>query len=195
MTHKQGNFSGSGSLIFQRLRRFQVGEGLTWAQVAKRLGISVSMLMMVKNGHRNLGEKAVYQLEQAEREAEARKSAAQKIVENLIGEDEIVPQILGKHQKRKKAVDIAVQYETSKNSKSLPAKLSLSPPAEEDCRKLRVLFAETLDTKVIALACLPKQLRSDGFLNHLTTESRTRLTNAALGLVIPDWRALVTDQM
>src|SRR5258705_258528 len=46
-----------------------------------------------------------------------------------------------------------------------------------------------------ALACLPKQLRAEGFIDQLTPESRTRHTNAALGLVIPHWRMLVTGEM
>ena len=68
-------------------------------------------------------------------------------------------------------------------------------PVDEDCRKLRSLFGETLDTRIIALACLPKELRAERFLDQLTPENRTRLTNSALGLVIPDWRTLVTAGM
>jgi len=168
---------------------------MTWNQVADKLGLSRGMLMMVLRGDRHLSAKAVFRLEQAEREAAVRKSAAQRIVESLIGGGDVVPQILGQQRKRGKVVDIAIEYETARTSKSLPAKLSLSPPVEEDCRKLRTLFAETLDTKVITLACLPKQLRSEGFLNQLTAESRTRLTNTALNLVIPDWRSLITERM
>ena len=181
--------------VAERLRHYQVSQGLTWNQVADKLGLSRGMLMMVLRGDRHLSAKALFRLGQAEREAIDRKSAAQRIVETLIGGDDVVPQILGQRRKRGKIVDVAVEYETAKTSKGLPPKLSLSPPTAEHCRKLRTLFAETLDTKVIALACLPKQLRSDGFLNQLTAESRTRLTNTALGLVIPDWRSLVTNQM
>lgn len=179
----------------ERLRHYQVSQGLTWNQVADKLGLSRGMLMMVLRGDRHLSAKALFRLEQAEREVADRKSAAQRIVETLIDGDDVVPQILGQQRKQRKAVDIAVEYERAKTSKSLPAKLSLAPPAEKDCRKLRVLFAETLDTRVIALACLPKQFRSEGFLNQLTAESRTRLTNTALGLVIPDWRTRVSAEM
>ena len=156
----------SSDPVVERLRHYQVSQGMTWNQVANKLGLSRGMLMMVLREDRHLSAKAVFRLEQAEREAADRKSAAQRIVETLVGEDDVIPQILGQRRKRRKAVDFAVEYETAKTSKSLPAKILLSPPAEEDCRKLQTLFAETLDTKVIALACLPKQLRNDGFFNQ-----------------------------
>lgn len=150
--------------------------------------------MMVLRGDRRLSAKAVFKLEQVEREAADRKSAAQRIVEALIGDDDVTSQILGQQQNRS-AVELPVEYERAKHAKSLPTKISLTSPAEEDCRKLRTLFAETLDTRVIALACMPKQIRSEGFLRQLTRESLTRLTNTALGLVIPDWRQLVTNSI
>jgi transcriptional regulator with XRE-family HTH domain len=182
------------ALVVDRLRRYQVSQGLTWDQVGKRIGLSRGMLMMVLREDRRLSPKALYRLEQAEREAAERKSTAQRIVETLIGEDDVVPQILGRERKRG-VMELAVEYEAGKPSKSLPSKISLVTPAEKDCRKLRTLFAETLDTRVIALACIPKPLRSDGFLGQLTADSRTRVTNAALGLVIPDWRSLVVGEM
>ena len=116
-------------------------------------------------------------------------------MENLIGDGTIASQILGQSRKGRRTVEVAVEYETTKPNRSLPVKITLVLPAEEDCCKLRTLFAETLDTRVISLACLPGQLRNEGFLDQLTEESRTRLTNAALGLVIPEWRTLVTATM
>ena len=61
------------------------------------------------------------------------------------------------------------------------------------CAKLRQLFAETLDTTVILLSCLPEPIRNERFLNALMADSRIRLTNAALVFVIPDWRTLVAS--
>jgi transcriptional regulator with XRE-family HTH domain len=181
--------------IVSRLRYYRVSQGLTWDQIAKKLGLSRGMLMMVLRQDRRLSPKALYRLEQIEREAASRKSSAQRIVDALIGEEDVVPQILGEERKRGASVELVVEYESVKPSQSLPSKVSLSPPEETDCRKLRTLFAETLDTRLVALACLPKPLRSDGFLDQLTAESRTRVTSAALSLVIPDWRSLVTGEM
>lgn len=151
--------------------------------------------MMVLREDRRLSPKALFRLEEMEREAADRKSSAQRIVDALIGEEDVVPQILGQERKRSAAVELVIEYESVKPSQSLPSQIFLAPPAEKDCRKLRTLFAETLDTRLVALACLPKTLRSEGFLDHLTAESRTRLTSTALSLVIPDWRSLVAGQM
>jgi transcriptional regulator with XRE-family HTH domain len=43
-----------------------VAQGLTWKQVAEKIGVGVTMLMMVKSGRRNLSNKTLYRLEQAE---------------------------------------------------------------------------------------------------------------------------------
>jgi hypothetical protein len=153
------------------------------------------MVMMVLREDRRLSSKALFRLEEMERAAANRKSSAQRIVDALIGDEDVVPEILGQERKRGAAVELTVEYESVKPSQSLPSKISLVPPAEKDCRKLRTLFSETLDTRLVALACLPKTLRSEGFLDQLTAESRTRLTSTALSLVIPDWRSLVAGQM
>ncbi len=184
----------TGSVV-ERLRRYQVSQGLPWHKVAEKLGVSRGMIMMVLRGDRHLSAKALFRLEQAEGEIADSKSAAERIVEGLIGEQDVVAQILGKDTKTKKPIEIAVEYESVKPSKSFPPSIALGRPAEEDCRKLKSLFAETLDTRLIALACLPHQFRSEGFLSQLTAESRSRVTTAALGLVIPDWRTLVTGGM
>ncbi len=181
--------------VADRLRRYQVSQGLPWHKVAEKLGVTRGMVMMVLRGDRNLSAKALFKLERAEHEAADRRSVAERFVESSIGKQDLVAQMLGKEPKTKKAVELSVEYEFVKPSKSFPATLVLVGPAEEDCRKLRSLFAETLDTRLIALACLPHQFRSEGFLSQLTAESRSRVTTAALGLVIPDWRTLVTGGM
>ena len=54
---------------FKRLDRYRVSQNITWKDVAHKLGVGVSMLMMIKTGQRNLGKKALFKLEQAEIEA------------------------------------------------------------------------------------------------------------------------------
>jgi transcriptional regulator with XRE-family HTH domain len=185
----------SSNSVIERLRRYQVSSGLPWHEIAARLGISRSMIMMVLRDDRQLSAKALFRLEKVEQESAETKSAAERIVEGLIGERDLVTKIIGQGETRKNKVEIAVEYVSVKPSKTFPTRISLSRPGEEDCRKLKSLFAETLDTRLIALACLPNQFRSEGFLVQLTTESRSRVTTAALGLVIPDWRTLVTGGM
>jgi hypothetical protein len=149
------------------------------------------MMMMVLRGDRNLSPKAVYRLEQAEREAAETRTTAERVAEGLIGHQDLVSKIVGQDGKRKDAVEIPIDYQHTARIKNLPATVLIARPTEEACRKLRSLFADTLDTRIIALACLPNQFQTEGFLDQLTAESRTRVTNTALTLVIPDWRTLV----
>lgn len=181
--------------VAETLRRYQVSRGLAWHKVAEKLGLSRGMLMMVLRGDRRLSAKALFRLEKAEREAAESRSAAERIIENLGVERDLVSQILGREQKKKATVEIPVDYQIGKTSKSFPNSILLVQPSEQNCRKLRKLFVETLDTKVVTLACLPSQLRSEGFIDQLAAESRTRLTNAALTLVMPDWRTLIAGGM
>lgn len=50
----------------ERLQILRLKKQLSWEQLAELLGLSVAMLYHVKRGVRNLSEKAVYRLEQAE---------------------------------------------------------------------------------------------------------------------------------
>jgi transcriptional regulator with XRE-family HTH domain len=46
--------------------RLRLTQGLTWKQVAEKLGVGVSMLMLVKTGRRNISKKILFRLEQTE---------------------------------------------------------------------------------------------------------------------------------
>jgi len=179
--------------VFRRLRQLQVSEGLTWGQVARKLGVGVSMLMMVKRGERNLSAKALYRLEQAESEAAERRSRAERVVEALIADEGTAAELIERESRKLTKLDFKVDYASAHAAKTLPKEVPLWKPPEEGCAKLRQLFAQTMDTVVIVLACLPETLRSEKFLSQLTPDSRVRLTNAALSFVIPEWRNLVAN--
>lgn len=191
----QEKSSEGSNEVFQRLRQIQVRQGLTWEQVAKKLGISVSMLMMLKRGKRNLGKKTLYRLEQLEHELADRRSKVERVVDGLLEDEGSAAQLIDRETGKKTRMDLKVDYSTPQKSKSLPKDITLWKPNEAGCAKLRQLFAETLDTTVILLACLPETLRTEKFLAQLTTESRTRLNRAALDLVIPEWRQNVASQV
>lgn len=161
-------------------------------QVAEKLKLSRGMLMMVLRGDRRLSAKALFRLGEAEQEVVERRSTTERIVEGLIDRDDLVAQVTGRGQKRRKSVKLVVEYKAIRKIRNLPANLSLMVPGHEECRKLRYLFGATLDTKVIALSCLPREFRSEAFVAQLTVESKARLTHTALDLVIPDWRTMVT---
>jgi transcriptional regulator with XRE-family HTH domain len=175
---------------FRRLKRLQVQEGLTWAQVAKMLGISVSLVMMLKRGERQFSEKTLYRLEQAEREIADRKSRAERVVAGLLAGEGSAAEVLEGELRKANKIEFQVEYSNPRAAKSHPKNVALCKPPEEGCAKLRLLFGETMDTAVVLLACLPETLRSERFISALTADSRVRLTNGALNLVIPEWRTL-----
>jgi hypothetical protein len=164
---------------------------MTWIQVAEKLKLSRGMLMMVLRGDRRLSAKALFRFEETEQEVVERRSTTERIVEGLIDRDDLVAKVTGRGQSRRKSVQLAVEYKIIRTVRKLPTNLSLTVPGDEECRKLRYLFGATLDTKVIALSCLPREFRSEAFIAQLTVESRARLTHTALDLVIPDWRTMV----
>ncbi len=164
---------------------------MTWVQVAEKLKLSRGMLMMVLRGDRRLSAKALFRLGEAEQEVVERRSTTERIVEGLMDRADLVAQVIGRGHKERSDVQLAVEYKAARKIRNLPTNLSLRVPGDEECRKLRSLFAATLDTKVIALSCLPREFRSEAYVAQLTLESRARLTHTALDLVIPDWRTLV----
>src|SRR5208283_435077 len=119
--------------VFKRLRQFQVSEGLTWGQVAQKLSVSVSMLMMVKRGKRNLSAKTLYRLEQFEREATERKSSAERVVEGLMAEEGTAAQLLERESRRLTKLDFNVDYSNGRAARTLPKEVTLWKPPDEGC--------------------------------------------------------------
>lgn len=111
-------------------------------------------------------------------------------METLIGGRNVISKGLGQARQGQSSSKVAVDYVVKRSKIQLPVVISLTTPSEEACRRLRILFGETLDTRLIALACLPEEFRTEDYIDYLSAESKARLTNAALGLVIRDWRTL-----
>ena len=179
--------------IFERLRRYQVSEGLTWREVGEKLGISVSTVMAVKAQTRSLGPKALYRLEEAERKAAARRSAAEKVVEGLLS-GEGSARGLVQMATRRNAQGISVDYVDARRARALPEAIKLTRPSEEGCRRLRKLFADTLDSGIVLLACLPRDHRAEAFVELLTPATVSRLQSASLELVFgAEWRSRLAE--
>ena len=119
-----------------------------------------------------------------------RKSRTERVVEELLVDQGPAAQVVGRESRKTTKRDLKVEYSSRFAAKSLPEEVTLWKPTEQSCAQLRQLFTQTMDTVVILLACLPDVLRSEKFLSQLATDSRVRLTNAALDLVIPEWRML-----
>lgn len=176
--------------MFQRLRRLQQGEGLKWRQIADRLGVTVGMLMMVKRKRRNLSQRVLNRLEQIEREFAEQRSFSERIADGLLAGEGTASELVEREMKDATVTRRHVGYRSPQKGRLLPKNVRLLKPTEEQCKRLRRLFAETMDVAVILLACLPEELRSEKYVARLTPDARIRLNRAALTLVIPNWRTL-----
>jgi hypothetical protein len=151
------------------------------------------MIMMVKNSQRQLSPKALHKLAEAEQDVADRKRGAERVVEALLNDELSAVDVVKQANGKIICAKVSVNYNDRRLGKSLPNPVTIFKPSEAICAKLRRLFAETLDTRVIVLTCLPKDIQTEAFLGYVTTESFTKLTNAALDLVIPNWRTLVAQ--
>ncbi len=180
--------------IFERLRRYQVSEGLTWREVGEKLGISVSTVMAVKAQTRSLGPKALYRLGEAERKAAARRSAAEQVVDGLLKGEGSARELVQMATRRKAGQGISVDYVDARRARALPEAIKLMRPSEEGCRRLRKLFADTLDSRIVLLACLPPDHRAEAFVELLTPATVSRLQSASLELVFGgEWRSRLAE--
>jgi hypothetical protein len=119
-----------------------------------------------------------------------RKRGAAHVIKKLLNDGASPVEPVGRESEKVTKVRVLVSYANPRSAKALPNPMVLLKPTEEGCKQLRKLFADTLDTRVILLACLPNSIRSESFLSQLTVDSRSKLTNKALDLVLPDWRSL-----
>ena len=169
-------------------------EGLTWKQVGERLGISVSTIMAVKAQTRSLGPKALYRLEEAERKAAARRSATEQVVDGLLSGEGSARELVQMATRRKAGQGIFVEYTDARRARALPQAIKLVRPSEEGCRRLRKLFGDTLDARIVLLACLPPGHRAEAFVGLLTPAAMSRLQSASLELVFGvEWRSRLAE--
>ena len=190
MSITQENSLPSSGSVFDRLRRYQVAEGLTWREVGERLGISVSTIMAVKSQNRNLGPKALYRLEGAEREAVERRSKAEQVVKSLIEGEGSARELIERSTRRRSGQGIPVDYIDARRGRGLPQTIKLVRPSDEGRRRLQKLYADTLDSSIVLLACLPPDQRTEAYLGLLTPATRSALQSASLELVFgEEWRS------
>lgn len=146
--------------------------------------------MMVKSGKRGFSARALYRLEQVESEIAERKGKAARIVDGLLAGEGTALELVEREFKNRGKKTLHVEYSDARAANSLPKELTLRKPSDEHCAQVSRIFGQTLNVTVVALACLPKNLRGEKYLSSLTPDSRIRLNNAALSLVIPDWKSL-----
>ncbi len=179
----------------ERLRRLKKTEELTWPQMARKLRVSTSLLMLVNRGDRQLTEKVMVRLEWAEVEAgfkdeseisEAARELGRKLrpIRPEITIDDVEK---GSFQLQPDYVPDAPKGELSKNVK-------LRKPQPEAVRRLGVIVAKSFDFDIVLLACLEPKLRSRKYLKRLDIGSLESLRDAAMALVFGmEWQTAVAN--
>jgi hypothetical protein len=85
---------------------------------------------------------------------------------------------------------VSLDYMDERRGRGLPQSIKLGRPLEEGCRRLQKLYADTLDSRIVLLACLPPVQRTEAFLSLLTPATLSRLQSASLASVFgEEWRS------
>jgi hypothetical protein len=85
---------------------------------------------------------------------------------------------------------IPLDYTDARRGRGLPHAIKLVRPSEEGCKRLQKLFADTLDARIVLLACLPPGHRTEAFVGLLTAATVSRLQSASLELAFgKEWRS------
>jgi transcriptional regulator with XRE-family HTH domain len=180
-------------LLFKRLERLRGLQGITWSQVAQKLGVSVPMLMLVKSGRRNLSEKVLARLEWAEVEAGLKPSSTLSEEARAVGNrKQSRDQVVTESDIEKGYFDFHPEFRAKINRPSGSEPIRLIRPESDGRTRLGMILATSFESEIVVLACLPDELRNQAFMETLTLSSRNALHDAAMTLVFGnEWRATV----
>ncbi len=181
--------------LSKRLVQLKKLEELTWNELAEKLGVGISMLMMVKRGERQLSNKVMVRLEWAEVEAGIKPESEISEAAREIGRKvrPIHPEI-AINDVEKGFLEIKPEYSPDAPTEALPATIILKTPRREATRQLMVILAKSFDFDIVLLSCLEPKIRSEEFLDQLDIASRQFLRDAAMTLVFGlGWRSMVAN--
>jgi hypothetical protein len=187
------------SPTYARLERLRLVTGKTWQQIADELKVDRSMLFHVKSGARNLGDKALFRLREAELAAGIKYSARQLIEFGLIPEQTV--DALAEHEPAERLevtrddiqmgfVEINLLYKLGEVPENHPTKLKITSPPNEKVMSFVDNVRSLLHQPGPLLAlCLPEAQASKEFLNRLTPSCYKEVVDAAMTLTFGlKWR-------
>ncbi len=180
---------------FERLARLRNSQELTWNQLAQKLGVGVSMLMMVKSGKRNLSEKVMIRLEWMEVDAGIKPASKVSRVAKEAGRKprSSNPPVVAEDME-KGYFDFKPEYKSDTTMEELPITIRLIRPQPEGTARLGEILGKSFDFDIILLACLDPEIRKEDFLDQLDITSRQLLRDTAMTLVFGvGWRSLVAN--
>jgi len=178
--------------ITDRLEEYRLSLGLTWRQVAERLGLSVPMVMQVRSGLRKMGPLALRRFEKAE-EAAKIEVGARWVIDGLLNDQGTARELIERiSRERGRPVVIPLRYRRVTGIESLPDNVTLNSPSDSARQKLLTLFRGTLDPQILILACVDDHRFDEDFLPKVTSACLLNLQQAAMTLFFgPRWRSIV----
>jgi len=187
------------SPIYARLKHFQMVTGKSWQEIADELEIDRSMISRVKTGTRNLSDKALFRLRQAELAAgihysardliEAGLSAQQTADALLMREPTDEPEFTSNDIDRG-FVELEVKYKRGDPPKGYPERVRVTAPPNERALVLAGQVRSLQRNPGLLLSlCLPEGQATKEFLDRLTPSSYRALVESAMALTFGlGWR-------
>ena len=178
------------SLFLTRIEHLQAHHRITWGQLADMIGLSRTMLHLIRKGSNPPSRKTLFRLEQAEIEAGLRKAVLEKnsVLKLLKSKPtsgiEISP---ADHDAGEVLID--VEYRRGSPPDGCPARIPVKAPDASIAAQLLVGVMLDEDFEGFLIHCLPADYAKQEFLNKLKPVSFLKLIEAALGMSLGSrWR-------
>ncbi len=184
--------SHNKSSQYARLERLRLVTGKTWQQIADALKVDRSMLFHVKSGARNLSDKALFRLREAELAAginystrelidfglTSQQTAAAVLEREPAGQDMVT-----KGDISRGLVKVPLKYKLGEVPKDHPSTLDVTSPPNEQVMSIAHDVRSLLRQPGPLLAlCLPQQQANREFLDQLTPSCYKNVVEAAMAL-------------
>jgi hypothetical protein len=89
-------------------------------------------------------------------------------------------------------VEIDVTYGPNVKAVDLPRRVRVSRPPANTIESITKVLADTWEVKIAVLACLPRPLANEDYLEMLSTKSFLAIQSVALSFILGDrWRTLL----
>lgn len=184
------DFFGENNTFVNRVEHLRARQGVTWARVAEIIGLSRTMLHLIRKGTNEPSRKTMIRLEQAEIDAGLRKPVLEKksVLELLKSKPtsgiEISP---ADHDAGEVLID--VEYRRGSPPDGCPARIPVKAPDASIAAQLLVDVMLDEDFEGFLIHCLPADYAKREFLNKLKPFSFLKLLEAALGMSLGSrWR-------
>ncbi len=175
--------------VSERLCRVKENRGVTWRQLAHDLGVSLSMLLMVKSGARTLGPDVVARLEKLEKRTPNLPPPPLKEARGISGRTRVR---LTAADRERGFVEVDVSYRRGADVTGLPSRIRVSQPKEPERERVRKVVGDTWEVKIAIIACLPREVAYEDYLEVLSTETYLTVQSVALSFVFGDrWRTIL----